>query len=474
MYEQQLQSLLDSFDGSVNWVAGDVKINEEQAVRNQIETLVRAAVLDENESNRYLARFLIRKIALALDIVPSSIHDLYLARGRGDVPNSFTTPAINLRSLSYYAAKAIYHIAEEINAGAFIFEIARSETGYTDQRPSEYAANVLGAAIAEGYRGPVFIQGDHYQISASRYQDNPDPEIQALKDLTGEALDAGFFNIDVDASTLVDLSRESVPEQQELNCELTAMFTKFIRHLEPDGVTVSIGGEIGEVGEGNSTEEELRAFMDGYNQELSSAAPDAAGLSKISILTGTSHGGVVLPDGSIKEVSVAFDVLQQLGRVARDSYGLGGAVQHGASTLPEEAFNKFVEAEALEVHLATNFQNILYDRLPKDLVEDIYSYLDEHHAHERKEGQTDDQFYYKTRKRALGEYKDQIWNLSQEKLTEIYNAWETQFRNLFDRLSLADTRKYVDKFVHPVKIDPEIEGYLLGDVEPEDTSDLAD
>ncbi len=474
MYEQQLQSLLDSFDGSVNWVAGDVKINEEQAVRNQIETLVRAAVLDENESNRYLARFLIRKIALALDIVPSSIHDLYLARGRGDVPNSFTTPAINLRSLSYYAAKAIYHIAEEINAGAFIFEIARSETGYTDQRPSEYAANVLGAAIAEGYRGPVFIQGDHYQISASRYQDNPDPEIQALKDLTGEALDAGFFNIDVDASTLVDLSRESVPEQQELNCELTAMFTKFIRHLEPDGVTVSIGGEIGEVGEGNSTEEELRAFMDGYNQELNSAAPDAAGLSKISILTGTSHGGVVLPDGSIKEVSVAFDVLQQLGRVARDSYGLGGAVQHGASTLPEEAFNKFVEAEALEVHLATNFQNILYDRLPKDLVEDIYSYLDEHHAHERKEGQTDDQFYYKTRKRALGEYKDQIWNLSQEKLTEIYNAWETQFRNLFDRLSLADTRKYVDKFVHPVKIDPEIEGYLLGDVEPEDTSDLAD
>jgi len=474
MYEQQLQSLLDSFDGSVNWVAGDLKINDEQAVRNQIETLVRAAVLDENESNRYLARFLIRKIALALEIYPSSIHDLYLARGRGDVPNSFTTPAINLRSLSYYAAKAIFHIAEEIKAGAFIFEIARSETGYTDQRPSEYAANVLGAAIAEGYRGPVFIQGDHYQISASRYQDNPDPEIQALKDLTGEALAAGFFNIDVDASTLVDLSRESVPEQQELNCELTAMFTKFIRNLEPDGVTVSIGGEIGEVGEGNSTEEELRAFMDGYNQELSSVAPDSSGLSKISILTGTSHGGVVLPDGSIKEVSVAFDVLQQLGQVARESYGLGGAVQHGASTLPEEAFNKFVEAEALEVHLATNFQNILYDRLPEDLVEDIYSYLDEHHAHERKESQTDDQFYYKTRKRALGEYKNQIWSLSQGKLTEVYNAWETQFRNLFDRLSLAETRKYVDKFVHPVKIDPEIEGYLLGDVEPEDTSDLAD
>jgi hypothetical protein len=149
-------------------------------------------------------------------------------------------------------------------------------------------------------------------------------------------------------------------------------------------------------------------------------------------------------------------------------------VQHGASTLPESAFNKFVEAEALEVHLATNFQNILYDRLPDDLVGEIYAYLDENHAHERKEGQTDEQFYYKTRKRALGPFKDRIWGLPDDKLAEISRAWEGQFRDLFDRLSIADTKQYVDEHVTPVAVEPKLEDYLLGGLEPEDTTDLAD
>jgi fructose/tagatose bisphosphate aldolase len=468
------QKLLDQLNGSVELVDGEIKIVDQESLQKNIESLVRSAVLDDNENQQFFARYLIRKIALAAGIYPSSIHDLYLARGRGEVPNSFTTPAINLRSLTFYAAQAIFTVAKDINAGAFIFEIARSETGYTDQRPSEYVANVLGAAISTGYQGPVFIQGDHYQISAGRYNTDPEPEITALKDLTREAISAGFYNIDVDPSTLVDLSKPTIPEQQQLNSELTAMFSEYIRELEPDGVTVSIGGEIGEVGEHNSTEEELRAFMDGYLEEMKKIAPGAEGLSKISVLTGTSHGGVVLPDGSIKEVAVAFDVLQHLGQVARESYGIGGAVQHGASTLPESAFNKFVEAEALEVHLATNFQNMLYDHLPEDLVREIYAYLDENHAHERKEGQTDEQFYYKTRKRALGVFKKKIWNVSEEKLNEIYQAWENQFRDLFKRLGLPDTRKFVDETIQLVKVQPNLEDYMLGGVEAEDTSDLAD
>lgn len=474
MYLKQQQELIKVLDGSVKLKDGQVRILNEDKLRGNIEQLVKVAVLDEKEDRRYIACFLVRKIAAAAGVYPHSIHDLYLARGRGEVPNSFTVPAINLRGLTFYAARIIFQIANKVNAGAFIFEIARSETGYTNQRPSEYAANILGAAISAGYTGPVFIQGDHYQISASRYQENPDPEIQALKDLTREALNAGFFNIDVDASTLVDLSKNTVVKQQVLNSELTAMFTKYIRGLEPEGITSSIGGEIGEVGEENSTEEELRAFLDNYLADLKKIASGEVGLSKISVLTGTSHGGVVLPDGSIKEVAVDFDLLQFLGKVARESYGLGGAVQHGASTLPETAFSKFAEYDTLEVHLATNFQNILYDELPEDLKNEIYAYLDKNHAHERKSGQTDEQFYYKTRKRALGEFKKKIWGISADQLAKITAAWEIQFRDLFDRLGVADTRQYVEKHISKVVIEPNLEDYLLGGVKQEDTSDLAD
>jgi len=471
---EKQQELINLLDRAVELKDGQIKILDENKLQKSIENLVKAAVVDESEDRRYIARYLVRKVASAAGVYPNSIHDLYLARGRGEGPNNFTVPAINLRGLTFYAARIIFRIANKINAGAYIFEIARSETGYTDQRPSEYSANILGAAVAAGYKGPVFIQGDHYQISTSRYNEDPDSEINALKELTKEAINAGFFNIDVDASTLVDLSKDTVVEQQELNSELTVMFIKYIRDLEPEGLTVSIGGEIGEVGDENSTEEELRAYLDNYIDDLKKIDPTQIGLSKISVLTGTSHGGVVLPDGSIKDVAVDFDLLRQLGKVSRESYGLGGAVQHGASTLPETAFSKFAEYETLEVHLATNFMNILYDKMPADLKSEIYAYLDKNYAHERKSGQTDEQFYYKTRKRALGEFKKKIWRLSPDQLAKVNAAWKIQFRDLFDRLGMADTRQYVDQHIREVVIEPKLEDYLLGGVKQEDTSDLAD
>ncbi|OQY36127.1 MAG: hypothetical protein B6I38_00405 [Anaerolineaceae bacterium 4572_5.1] len=471
MQIEKQKELLALLDGSVTLQNDKIQILDADKVRANIQRLVEAAVLEET-ALRHTACYLIRRIALAMDVVPSSIHDLYMAHGRGDIPNDYTTPAINLRGLPFYAASAIFRIANEIDAGSFIFEIARSEIGYTEQSPAEYTANILGAAIAEGYTGPVFIQGDHFQTSPARYAKNPEKEVQAIKDLTAEAIKAGFYNIDIDSSTLVDLSKESIAEQQKLNYGIAAAISAFIRDIEPEGITVSIGGEIGEVGGHNSTEEELRAYLDGYNAELEKIMPGAAGMSKISIQTGTSHGGVVLPDGSLAEVTIDFDILHDLGVVGRESYGIGGTVQHGASTLPEDAFDKFVTAEALEVHLATNFQNIMFDHLPKEMVEEMYAYVDKHY--ERKPSQTIEQFHYKNRKRAIGAYKKQIWGLPEAKKQEIAQAWEKQFRNLFARLSVADTKKYVEKYITLVKTEPKPEDYFPKDVQAEDVSDLAD
>ncbi len=60
----------------------------------------------------------------AKGIFLASIHDLYMARGKGQGKN-FTVPAMNLRSLTYYLARAIFRTAKRLNAGAFIFEIAK-------------------------------------------------------------------------------------------------------------------------------------------------------------------------------------------------------------------------------------------------------------------------------------------------------------------------------------------------------------
>ena len=468
-----VQSILDLLEGNLVFTDHQVEIRDRQQLQENIHKLAELSALG-NSSEKGAAQYIIRQAALAFGAIPSSIIDLYLARGRGEIPLTFTVPAMNLRMLAFDSARAVFRVAKEMNAGAFIFEIARSEMGYTDQRPAEYASNILAAAIAEGYTGPVFIQGDHFQVSAKRYASSPETELQALKDLTREAISAGFYNIDVDTSTLVDISKPTVLEQQKLNYSLSAMFSAYIRSLQPAGIQVSIGGEIGEVGGHNSTEEELRAYMDGYRSELAKQASQAIGLSKISIQTGTSHGGVVLPDGSIAKVNLDFGILLKLSRVAQATYGMGGTVQHGASTLPESAFGKFVESEAAEVHLATNFQNMIFDRLPDGLRSEIYAYLDTNSASERKPDMTDEQFYYKTRKNAIGAFKASTWQLSENTKKEIAQALEEQFRKLFVHLGMQGTKTYVDSCVHPVKISPDLKFYLGEVAAEEEVSDLAD
>lgn len=472
MTAPELKTILDKLEGSVVLEDGKFHVKDLATLRKKIHVLAEISALEKGAIQGW-ARYLARILALECDVVPSSIQDLYHARGTGEVAPTFTVPAMNLRALSYEAAKAVFRSALKLNAGAFIFEIARSEIGYSDQRPSEYATNIFVAAIEEGFRGPVFIQGDHFQVSAKKYTADPDAEIKAVMDLTKEAISAGFFNIDIDTSTLVDISKPTIAEQQTLNTGLSAMFTEYIRKLEPKGVSVSVGGEIGEVGGKNSTEEELRGYMDGFNAELKKKG-DYVGLSKISIQTGTTHGGVVLPDGSIAQVSVDFDTLKRLSQVARKEYGLGGAVQHGASTLPEDAFGKFVEYEACEVHLATNFQNMLFDRLPDDLRKEMYAFLDEKYPNERKPGMTDEQFYYKTRKNAIGPFKAATWKMPESYKSAIGKAWEEQFTKLFKLLAITDTKDVVAKVVKPLKVQPNIKDYLGEMAGDQDISDLAD
>jgi fructose/tagatose bisphosphate aldolase len=414
------------------------------APRGEVDTLVENAVFGADEVREH-SREKIRQFASAQGVVLTSVDGLYRAAGKG-LYTGITVPAINIRGITYQVARAVFRAALKDRVGAFIFEIARSEIGYTAQRPGEYAACVLAAAVTEGFRGPVFLQGDHFQVNSAKYNSEPERELNSIRELIREAVSAGFLNIDIDASTIVDLGKSSFEEQQKENCQVTADMTKFIREIEPEGITISVGGEIGEVGGRNSTVVDLRAFMTGYLRLL---GPDVRGLSKISVQTGTTHGGVVLPDGSVASVDIDFKALKELSRAARKEYGIGGAVQHGASTLPDEAFDLFPQADTLEVHLATGFQNIIFDSpyFPKELLDRIYRYLRDKYAGEMKQGDTSEQFLYKTRKRAFGDFKKELWNLSGENLRGIGNALEERFSLLFRKLKVAGTVDIVSRFV---------------------------
>jgi fructose/tagatose bisphosphate aldolase len=440
-----MHSIDSLFGDAVSVRDSSVQIkNEKVLASDKMDALVRQAVFG-GEHERNYARWLIWELGQAVGVRAASIHELYLARGRGEI-HGFTVPAINVRGMAYDTARAIFRTAIRLDAGAFILEIARSEIAYTDQRPAEYVAVMLAAALREGFRGPVFIQGDHFQVNAKKYAADPKTEVDAVKHLAREAIPAGFYNIDIDTSTLVDLSKPNHKEQQRLNYEVGVDILKAVRHFQPKGVDISVGGEIGEVGTQNSTVEELRAYMDGFNSTLPGGIE---GLSKISVQSGTSHGGVVLSDGSIADVALDLDTLEKLSKVARDEYGLAGAVQHGASTLPDAAFNNFPKRETCEIHLATNFQNMLYDHLPADLKTKIYDWLKVNAKDERKATDSDEQFFYKTRKKALGPFKLAFWDLPADVKAKLAAAYNDKFDFLFRQLAVNGTASYVRKYVNP-------------------------
>jgi fructose/tagatose bisphosphate aldolase len=441
------QRTIDLYRGGVAAASAGVTVHDPAKLRSAATDKVVWQAVFGSGDEREAARWLLWELGQATGARPASINGLYLARGRGEI-GGFTVPAMNVRMMAYDTARAIFRAALAGKAGAIILEIARSEIAYTEQRPAEYVSVMIGAALREGYTLPLFIQGDHCQVNHKKYQADPEAEVGEVKKLIAEEVGAGFYNVDVDTSTLVDLDQPTLEEQQRANYERAAEVTAFIRGQEPEGVTVSVGAEIGEVGMKNSTVEELHAFMQGYNRSLAGLGTHV-GISKISVQTGTSHGGVVLPDGSIADVKLDLQALAALSQVARERYGLAGAVQHGASTLPSNAFGNFPRIETAEIHLATNFQNIVFDhpKLPADLRERMRAWLDENAAGERKSGDTDEQFYYKARKKAIGPFKRELWSLPEDVRTAIAGDLQRTFAFLFEQLNVNGTSDHINRFV---------------------------
>jgi fructose/tagatose bisphosphate aldolase len=404
---------------------------------------------------RAVAIWAINGAALAAGIVPSSIQELYVARAAGKWTN-MTVPAMNLRGWTYQTCRAVFRAAREMDAQLFIFEQALAESLYAAQPPVEYGAGVLAAALREGHEGPVFLQADHDQISAKAYAKDAAAEIKRLEEVIRGQIAAGFYNIDIDASTVVDLSLPTIEDQQRLNAELTAHFTEFVRSLEPEGVTISLGAEIGEVGHENTTPEELRAFMAVYAEILRTRGKQLEGVSKISINSGTYHGGKVLPDGTLAAVNVDYDLLNTISSICREEFRMAGAVQHGASTLPGAQLARFPASGAVEIHLALGFNNLIFDHpsLPQAIKDEIRDYTFANHGSERAPGETDAQFLYNNRKKAWKVIKKPFQEMPAAAQADIMDSLQGMFRDMFTWMNIGGSRQLVQDNTTTAKIAP--------------------
>lgn len=432
--EAQAQRLASSISAD----AAAATILDRETLNSTIGILPEIAAFGDRDAT-FRAHRLALSLAKSCGIFPASIDELYNSMGRGEAPK-FTVPAMNMRAIAFESARGVLSAMAEKNVGAAIFELSRGEIGFTGQRPHEYATAILCAAIKEGHRGPLFLQGDHFQVSASRYAEDPEKELRAVKSLIAEAVNAGFYNIDIDTSTLVDLSYADVSDQQALNARLTAELAIFTRGIEPEGVSISLGGEIGEVGEDNSTVEEVEAYLTGVRSRLPNGM---RGLSKLSIQSGTKHGGNVLPDGSFGDMNVDFALIGRLTAACREQEALAGCVQHGASMLSLEKISKLPAADCIEVHLAAAFLNSAYEHLSADLVAQADKWVSEAHGDEWKDNWSEAQFLHHARRYPIGPFKREWW-AAKESHDAIRASIKQKAGDYFDALSVGDTREIVE------------------------------
>jgi len=113
MKAHSVEELIQSLGGAIT-VDGDiVTVRSEAALRDKMDDLIQTAVFGEGIT-RDMARWIIWEAAQGLGIYPASIHQLYMAIGRGDVPTTFTVPAMNIRAMNYNSSRAVFCADDEI------------------------------------------------------------------------------------------------------------------------------------------------------------------------------------------------------------------------------------------------------------------------------------------------------------------------------------------------------------------------
>jgi hypothetical protein len=166
-------------------------------------------------------------------------------------------------------------------------------------------------------------------------------------------------------------------------------------------------------------------------------------LDKISAQTGTTHSGIVLPDGTTGRMSVDFDLISALSKQARQ-FGWSGLVQHGASTLQFEDLAHLPQAGVIEVHLATQIQNILFDhpafpldlrdQMKRELVSAARSAEGDHL--DTSEDLSEAQRFYQARWAAWGIYKTQLWQLPPEVIAQVSDSLANWATAIFQALQV--------------------------------------
>jgi hypothetical protein len=85
--------------------------------------------------------------------------------------------------------------------------------------------------------------------------------------------------------------------------------------------------------------------------------------------------------------------------------------------------------------------------MSQSLREEIYGWLDSNHQAEWDDALSHEQNIYKTRKKALANFKSKLWNLSVTEKQPILENLEKELEIIFEKLNVSGTREILEKHI---------------------------
>ena len=267
----------------------------------------------EGEKDFFRAAFyLIYSVAWKLNIYFSSLQLVYKAQANHEFSPHFKIPAIDITEDSIPVLRQLFNTMNREKTKFLSLIINPKEMDQNGYFP--YILKILVAAILEDYYGPIFLQTDSIFFDPLSFENNRDILIDQLKTITQNAIKSGIYNLNIDASELVDQEKSVISEKMLMNLKMVAMATNlWVRNFQPKGIIVSVSGKIGKGAAGFIKADEIKEYLKRLLKEG----------SRLRFVTAGDDISKLVVDFRTKEIRTS-DQIGLLNTISQNEFGLGG------------------------------------------------------------------------------------------------------------------------------------------------------
>jgi len=403
---------------------------------NIIDVLFQTALFAESEDVKSFSHWLIREIGKQTDNFPASLHSLYQTLNDDSeiVPHKIVIPAIDISGMTYEMARAVFRARQQTDTGPVIIELDDSNLIPDTEQLSEHVLSVIAAAIKEQHAengwGPIFIKRN-LEIQVNRSSDDLEEKLRDITDNIDQLLDAGIYNINIDASVR-NGEEANIESNLAENARMTAELLRYIRSKEPKNTTVTVSGTLTLPENQANAPEQLRTFMQEFQQQSRNedSENDLVGITTINLRSTNISDSDSGANDQVTGSDFNPDMLKNLSKIAREEFDLFGIVPRDISQLSAQTFSDIFNALAIEFHSSRNFLNFVLDhpRFP-------------HHL--RNQIRTDFQ------EKNLIQIQQHLWNIEPQSLRVIMHDLENEFITLFNQMGIAHSAHLLQSYFQP-------------------------